>query len=114
MRQEFAKSQLLENWIEVSQRLIECITEDQYETVLALLDLREKLLGQLQTTKETGEITADLCVRADRIEKEVYYKMNSKVDEIRRALQASNRQKQLNSYDGYEKNDVKSILNFYK
>jgi hypothetical protein len=114
MSQEITKKQLLENWIEASERLIACIAEDQLEAVPALLDVREKILIKHQLSQKSGDITAELCIKADRVEKEVYHKMNSKVEELRQLLQATSRQKRLNSYEKYEENDMNSILNFYK
>lgn len=114
MKKELTKRQLLDNWIEVSERLIIGISEDQLELVPALLDLREKILSQILLAKESGEITKAICHKAGKVEKEVYRTMNSKINEVRQLLQASNRQERINSYEKYEGNDMTSILNFYK
>lgn len=114
MQTEFTKEQLLECWIEVSERLINCIEDNQLESVPAIMDLREKILCQLQQANNLGNITQSLCSRADEVEKEVYNKMNARVNGLQKELQASSRQKQINTYDGYESNEVNSILNFYK
>ena len=63
---------------------------------------------------DSGDETKEICRKADVMEKKVFQILNSKVNELGQLLQASMRQKRINSYEKYEGNDMNRLLNFYK
>lgn len=112
MKQQETQKRLLEAWVVASQELLECLTRNQVESIVPLLDARDSIMNRYESAGNEETIPKELWEKAKLLEKQVHDMFNYKLSELKKEMAGINHHRRFQSYEpqNYETN----MLDFHK